>query len=149
MLTNNNINNNNIKLLYNRIDHISLSVILYIVPIYIYFIKQYYLLSILGGISTVTSFLYHITYEQSILYLYLDALSAYSSFIVLFYDILFFTSNIIEFYMYMSILSFACISYLLGTGRNKTIERSNYYNIFHFMWHILIFILTLSHSYLK
>ena len=145
MLTSSNIN----KLKYNKIDHISLSVVLYIVPIYIYYIKQYYLLSISGFFSTITSFLYHITYEQSSLYLYLDALSAYFSFIVLFYDILFFTSNIIEFYIYMSILSFACISYLLGTGRNKTIERSNYYNIFHFMWHILIFILTLSHSYLK
>jgi len=135
--------------MYNHIDHISLSTILYIIPIYIYYIKGYYLLFILGFFSTITSFLYHITYEQSILYLYLDTFCAYSSFVTLSYDILFFTSNIIEFYTYMSILSFACISYFLATGRNKTIERSKYYNIFHFIWHILLFILTLSHSYLK
>ncbi len=135
--------------MHNHIDHISLSVLLYGIPLYIYYIKQYYLLFILGFFSTVTSFLYHITYEQSTLYLYLDSICAYSSFITLFYDILFYTTNIIEFYMYMSIISFACISYLLGTGRPENIERTKYYNIFHFIWHILIFILSLSHSYLK
>ena len=142
-------NNSNKKLIYHHIDHISLSVLLYSIPLYIYYIKKYYLLFTLGFFSSATSFLYHITYEQSVLYLYLDATCAYSSFIILFYDILSYTTNIIEFYMYMSILSFACISYLLGTGRNENIERTKYYNIFHFIWHILIFILSLSHSYLK
>ena len=127
------------KLKYNYVDHISLSVILYIIPLYIYYIKQFYLLFILGFFGSISSFLYHITYEQSLFYLYLDMSFSYLSFIILFYDILFYTYNLIEFYSYIIILTLACISYILGMGRKNNLERSNYYNIYHFIWHILIY----------
>jgi hypothetical protein len=137
------------KLKYIYIDHISLSVILYIIPLYLYYIKQYYLLFILGFFSSIASFLYHITYEQSTFYLYLDMTFSYISSFLLLYDILFYTFDLIEFYTYITLLTLACISYILGIGRDKSIERTQYYNIFHFIWHFLIFILTFSHSYFK
>ncbi len=148
-ITTNCNNNNNNKLTHKYVDHISLSVLLYIIPLCIYNIKQCYLLFTLGFFSAVTSFLYHITYEQSVCYLYLDMTFAYASSITLLYDILIYTTNVIEFYSYLSLLTMACVCYILGSGRNEKVERSNYYNIFHFIWHILIFILTLSHSYFK
>jgi len=131
------------------IDFISLSVVLYIIPIFFYYVKGFYIFAYLGIFSSLTSFLYHITYEQSKLYLYLDMLFAIISFIYLVYDIILYTNSILEYYWYIILLLFSITSYLCGTGRQKELNRHIKYIIFHTSWHLLIFILSISHAYLK
>ena len=142
-------NNTNSSSKKYNIDIISLSTVLYIIPIFIYYVKCYYTLAYLGVFSSSTSFMYHITYEQSLFYLYLDMFFAVISFLYLLFDIFLYTTSFLEYYWYTVLISCSCICYLCGTGRKETVNRELKYTIFHTSWHLLLFILTTSHAYLK
>jgi hypothetical protein len=131
-----------------KIDKISLSLLLYIIPINIYFYNGDFIFSILGICCTFSSYLYHITYEQSFLYLYMDMFFATFTLNYLIFNII----TVFNFYtqIYFFILLFlSLVCYLKGTGRKETLYRSNEYEKYHLYWHILLFILSLSHSLLK
>lgn len=132
----------------NKIDNISISLLLYLIPIFIYFYKTEIIFSTLGLCCTWSSYLYHITNEQSKLYLYIDMFFAITTLNYLLFDLLFITTIYIKLYfLVLVLLSFCC--YIKGSGRNKTINRSVEYEKYHLLWHILLFILSLSHSYFK
>jgi hypothetical protein len=130
-----------------QIDKISLTTILYFIPIYIYLIKSQHILCMLGICCTCFSYLYHITYEQVKLYLYFDMFFSIITMIHLHISMIPYYLTNIYFVLYFYILNFIAISfYLKGCGRNKSFLRNSDYNKYHLYWHLCIFIISLSHS---
>jgi hypothetical protein len=123
-------------------DLITLSCILYIVPIYLYFIRGVYYLFICALFNTYSSFMYHYHYEQHIGWLYTDMMFTIISFNVLLFDIIMYSE-----YQYLALVIVSFIFYYYGSGRKESYKRSDNYELFHLGWHLLIFILTTIHSY--
>jgi len=118
-------------------DIVTLSIILNIIPIFLFYNSGLYLLYVLTSLSTLFSFLYHVTYESSKLFLYLDMSTTIICFGVFIKCILFNKYN----YFYISFLTLSLCMFYLGSGRNKTQSRTCEYTMYHTIWHIMICIL--------
>ncbi len=118
-------------------DIVTLSVILNIIPIFLFYNSGLYLLYVLTSLSTLFSFLYHVTYESSKLFLYLDMSTTIICFGVFIKCILLNKYN----YFYISFLTLSLYMFYLGSGRNKTQSRTCEYTMYHTIWHIMICIL--------
>ena len=128
------------------VDYISLSCVLYTLPIYIYFLKECYILGLLGTLNSLFSFLYHITYEQIEFYLRLDQLFSICTLTYFLHDITFYTTNQTEYCIYIFLLILSILFYSLGTGRHQTVYRSDNYSTYHLLWHLSIFVLSTIHA---
>ncbi len=139
-----------VKYKRSKIDLISLSSILYILPILIYFFKNNFIFYVLGICCTLFSYLYHITYEQIKVYLYLDMFFSCITLFYLILDIIYITFiNFYLFLYYMILINISIYFYYKGCGRNLSIERTSDYDRYHLYWHISLFILSTSHSILN
>ncbi len=115
-----------------QLDIVTLSLLLNVFPIYIFIYRNDYRQSILFILSTEFSFLYHITYESSKLFLYLDAIFATLCSINFIINVMY--SYYVWYYSTMIMISL--FFYYMAIGRDKDEKRSKKYIIYHTLWHI-------------
>jgi hypothetical protein len=128
-----------------NIDFVSLSLLLNIIPICIFSYRNDNLQCILCLLSTQFSFLYHITYESSKFFLYLDtstSIICIGNFIIKIYY------SYYKYY-YILMISISLYFYYLGTGRQKDYERSKQYIYFHTLWHLSACITGITYGLLE
>jgi hypothetical protein len=113
-------------------DLVTLSLLLNIVPFYLFYYNGDIIQSTLIILSSNSSYLYHITYESSQVFLYLDMFFATLCGINFVVRIYYSNYQLLYTYMLLQSLYF----YYLGTGRNKEIERTYEYKLYHTLWHI-------------
>lgn len=128
-------------------DLITFSCVLYVLPLWFYYEKEVYHLFYPGLLSVISSFLYHYTYEQSFVLLLLDMISSVICLCIFILDIIVVHYEDIFMIEFYSIGLIVCIYfYICGTGRKETRERSDDYLLYHFGWHMSIFMLSFIHS---
>ncbi len=116
----------------NQIDIVTLSLLVNVLPIYIFIYRNDYTQATLCILSTEFSFLYHVTNESSKLFLYFDALFATLCCINFMINVYY--SYYIWYYTNMIVCSF--FFYYMATGRDKDDKRTKKYIIYHTLWHI-------------
>ena len=126
-------------------DLVTLSLLLNIFPYYLFYLNGDIIQSTLILLSSESAFLYHITYESLKLFLYLDMF--FSSLCCANFIVKIYYSNYQLLYTGMILQSF--YFYYLGTGRNKDIDRTQQYKIFHTLWHISATLTATSYAILE
>ena len=125
------------------IDVIAISSLLNLIPVLIYMYKNKFLLSTLIFLTSMSSYAYHITYEQSVFFERLDMSLALSTYCFFAYDFIFILQRPIFYGLWSSLCIFF---YWNGTGRHEYQQRSKKYEIYHLIWHICLWLMALHHS---
>lgn len=128
-----------------NIDIVTLSLLFNIIPISIFIYRDEYIFATLCILSTNFSFLYHVTYETSKLFLLLDATTSSMCFITFAIKIY----NSIYTYYYYTLLAFSLLFYYIGSGRQHSEKRTQLYIVYHTLWHLCLSITGIAYGLLE